>query len=253
VRSGALSVARYRPVDLAGAAAAASRYHDPRDAPAFQTRGTLGERVNQKDQTAYAAGDERATPALGEPATLAALRMKLLRFATLQLGDKHLAEDAVQEALLGALSNLRSFRGEAALNTWVFSILKNKIADQLRQRTRRPEISEAFDGNDAEETLSAFDDRGMWKSTHRPATWADPESAVVDHQFWRVFEACLEHLPGQQARLFMMREFVQLETDEICQALAIKPGNLNVTLHRARLKLRNCLQQNWFAAGETPC
>lgn len=241
------------PIRPAGAVAVASRYHASRSASAFQTRTIVRERVSQTDQTPFEPADAEAAPALGEPATLTALRVKLLRFATLQLGDPHLAEDAVQEALLGALNNLRSFRGEAALNTWVFSILKNKIADQLRQRIRRPEVSETFDGNDAEDVISAFDDRGMWNATARPAAWADPESAVLDHQFWRVFEACLEHLPGQQARLFMMREFVQLETDEICQALAIKPGNLNVALHRARLKLRDCLQQHWFTAGETPC
>lgn len=228
-------------------------YYLRRPAPHRQPDGAIGERLNQTDQSGFEGAGSSAGASLGEPATLSALRVKLLRFATLQLGDPHLAEDAVQEALLGALSNLRSFRGEAALNTWVFSILKNKIADQLRQRTRRPEVSENFEGNDPEETLSAFDERGMWKASNRPAAWADPESALADHQFWRVFEACLEHLPGQQGRLFMMREFVQLETEEICQALSIKPGNLNVALHRARLKLRDCLQQHWFVAGEQSC
>lgn len=249
------AAAFWGPVDGPRAITGVARYHARGPVPPRRSGRVIGERLNQTDHLDLDASESGANgrTALGEPATLAALRVKLLRFATLQLGDPHLAEDAVQEALLGALNNLRSFRGEAALNTWVFSILKNKIADQLRQRIRRPEISENFEAGNPDEDASPFDDRGMWKATNRPATWADPESAVSDHQFWRVFEACLEHLPGQQGRLFMMREFVQLETDEICRTLAIKPGNLNVALHRARLKLRDCLQNHWFAAGESPC
>lgn len=230
---------------------AVSLYHARRPAAHRRWRGPIGERMNQTNQTDIAAAGNDG--ALGEPTSLSVLRVKLLRFATLQLGDPHLAEDAVQEALLGALNNRRSFRGEASLDTWVFSILKNKIADQLRKRTRRPEVSETYVGDDPEDAISVFDDRGMWTERNRPAAWADPESAVVDHQFWRVFEACLENLPRQQARLFMMREVVQLDSEEICQALAIKPGNLNVALHRARLKLRDCLEHHWFIAGETPC
>jgi RNA polymerase sigma-70 factor (ECF subfamily) len=51
----------------------------------------------------------------------------------------------------------------------------------------------------------------------------------------------------------MMREFLELETAEICQALEITAGNCNVILHRARNGLRRCLESNWFSAGEQPC
>jgi RNA polymerase sigma-70 factor (ECF subfamily) len=64
--------------------------------------------------------------------------------------------------------------------------------------------------------------------------------------FMRVLEACVEHLPGQQGRLFMMREWLELDTDEICKELAISATNLWVMLHRARLRLRECMQLNWF-------
>ena len=56
-------------------------------------------------------------------------------------------------------------------------------------------------------------------------------------------------LPGQQGRLFMMREWLELESDEICKELAITPTNLWVMLHRARLRLRECLQAGWFGAA----
>jgi RNA polymerase sigma-70 factor (ECF subfamily) len=56
----------------------------------------------------------------------------------------------------------------------------------------------------------------------------------------------MEHLPGQQGRVFMMREWLELDTDEICKETGISATNLFVLLHRARLRLRECLQVNWF-------
>lgn len=191
---------------------------------------------------------------LSDPAFIAALRRQMLRFATLQLGNPDLAEDAVQEALIGAMKNADSFAGNAAFKTWVFAILKNKIADTLRQRQRLVEASRLLHSDEEEEDFDAlFKPNGHWQPDERPQAWGNPEGAVHDQQFWRVFEACLDHLPGQQARLFMMREFVEMETPEICAAVGISVSNLNVSLHRARLRLRECLENKWFVAGEAAC
>ena len=86
------------------------------------------------------AGAERSA-LLGDSDFLESLRRQMLKFATLQLSDANLAEDAVQEALIGALRKARSFAGRAALKTWVFAILKNKIADILRQKQRSIDAS----------------------------------------------------------------------------------------------------------------
>lgn len=183
------------------------------------------------------------------------LRRQMLKFATLQLSDAHLAEDAVQEALMGAMKNVRSFGGRSALKTWVFAILKNKIADILRQRQRIvPMTSLLRDDEEEEGELSAlFNQKGFWHAEERPVAWNHPEQCMEDSQFWRVFQACLEGLPPRQGRIFMMREFIGLDTDEICKTLDISVNNLNVILHRARLRLRECLENNWFTDGECAC
>ncbi len=178
---------------------------------------------------------------------LAPLRRQMIRFATLQLQDPELAEDAVQEALAGALKNQRSFAGRSALKTWVFAILKNKIADTLRQRSRTVTASSLGDDEDDDVFATLFDAHGHWHLSERPSGWHEPEASLRDTQFWRVFEACLEGLPERQARVFMMREFVGLAADEICNSLALSRTNLNVLLHRARLRLRACLETHWFA------
>lgn len=187
---------------------------------------------------------------LDDPAFLTGLRRQMVRFATLQLRDPDLAEDAVQEALAGALKNARSFAGRAALKTWVFAILKNKIADALRQRSRLITASSLDDDDSDDEGgvfAALFDARGHWHEDAAPNRWQEPEASLRDSQFWRVFEACLDGLPQRSARVFMMREFVGLETDEICNTLALTRTNLHVLLHRARLRLRGCLESNWFA------
>jgi RNA polymerase sigma-70 factor (ECF subfamily) len=61
-----------------------------------------------------------------------------------------------------------------------------------------------------------------------------------------MMDFCLEKLPPNTARVFMMREVMELETDEICKELAITSNNLWVILYRARMSLRECLEQNWF-------
>jgi RNA polymerase sigma-70 factor (ECF subfamily) len=196
-----------------------------------------------------------AAEQLAEEDFVADLRSGMLRFARLQLRDEQLAEDLVQDALVAAMAGADGFAGRAALGTWVFTILRNKISDALRRQRRSVNVSsmapeeESLDG--AFEALFRTNDH--WKPESRPGDWAGPEEALRQRQFWDVFEACLEHLPENTARVFMMREFLEFDTEEICRELGINPGNCHVILHRARNGLRRCLEQGWFATGERPC
>ena len=191
---------------------------------------------------------------LADKAFLDSLRRQMHQFATLQLSDAHLAEDAVQEALMGALKNVQSFGGRAALKTWVFAILKHKIADVLRQKQRRINASSLLhEDEELEDFAELFDHKGFWQADERPVAWGNPEESMRQGDFWRVFDACLAHLPAKQARVFMMREFIELESHEVCQTVGITVSNLNVMLHRARLRLRECLENRWFVKGAPRC
>lgn len=171
------------------------------------------------------------------------LRPQLLRFARLQLRSEAQAEDAVQEAMLAALAGADRFAGASAAKTWVFAILKNKIIDELRRRAREPQAPVIDDeSSDLEDSL--FAESGHWVTP--PSAWSDPEMALEQQEFWAVFDACLNMLAPKPGRVFMMREFLGLETDEICKELAINTSNCWVLLHRARLGLRECLSLRWF-------
>ncbi|MBS9434747.1 RNA polymerase factor sigma-70 [Photorhabdus hainanensis] len=183
---------------------------------------------------------------LRDPQFFSMLHKQMLQFASLQLNDFHQAEDVVQEALEGAMKNADSFAGRAAWKSWVFTILRNKISDALRMRYRHSNV-QLTDDVDEQNFEALFDESGHWPRNEHPQRWHLPDEAVEQEQFWTVFELCLTQLPTQNARAFMMREFIGLETQEICQEMALSVSNLNVMLWRARMRLRECLSQRWFS------
>jgi RNA polymerase sigma-70 factor (ECF subfamily) len=179
-----------------------------------------------------------------DPETLHEHRSYLVRYAILQLRDPHLAEDAVQETMVAAIESRSKFSGQSSLRTWLIGILKHKILDVLRKRAREPELN-VHDGEEGDDLMDAlFNEDGRW--TDPPKTWATPDKSLENAQFWEVFEQCNQRMPISTARAFMMREFMEMSTEEICQELAISTNNCWVLLHRARLALRECLDLNWF-------
>lgn len=195
--------------------------------------------------------DSQMRQLLSDPDFITPLRQQMVRFATQQLSVPTAAEDAVQEAFVGAFRNASSFQGKAALKSWVFAILKNKIADTLRQKQRYVEASRLQKDQEEELDFSElFNQRGYWPRDEHPHAWSEPDAVLKDQHFWRIFEVCLDNLPGNQGRAFMMREFIELESNEICDAMAVTESNLNVMLYRARMRLRECLTINWFVSEE---
>ena len=196
----------------------------------------------------------QAVPSLDDE-TLKGLRRDMLRFAILQLRDEQLAEDMVQETMMAALDGARGFAGRAALKTWVFAILCHKIVDAIRIRGRTVNVSAlAAEDTALDHAFDAlFQRNDTWRPECRPRDWGDPEEALHRREFWDVFDACLKHLPENTARVFMMREFLEFDTAEICVELKISTSNCHVILHRARNGLRRCLEQTWFDSGAQPC
>ncbi len=207
--------------------------------------------MDKVENSAAVDTSKHAGELITDDAFLTSVRQQMLGFATLQLGDSSLAEDAVQEALVGAFKNASSFAGRAAFKTWVFAILKNKIFDILRKKKRlnETELLESDESDATDGLPSLFDESGHWHKKEAPVAWGNPEADMENNHFWRVFDTCLNHLPARQARVFMMREFIDLDSGTICSTVGITETNLNVLLYRARLRLRECLENNWFAKG----
>ncbi len=179
---------------------------------------------------------------------LAEHRGYLLRFARLQLRNDTWAEDAVSETFLAALTKPQSFGNRSQLKTWLVGILKHKILDLMRARKREVCLPDDPDGSGDELDALMFQADGHFATP--PADWGDPENALRSRQFFEVLEMCTAKLPPAMARVFMMREWLELSSEEICKELALTPTNLYVQLHRSRLRLRECLELNWFGQKE---
>lgn len=169
----------------------------------------------------------------------------LFRFAYQRLRDRALAEDLVQETLLGALRSRANFAGQSTERTWLIGILKHKLTDHWRKRAREAPITpSAEDGDDLLERLFDNASNNHWRV--QPSVWADPQAALQDRQFHRVLADCLAGLPPAQAQAFNLCEIDGIDSSDACKVLQVTPTNLWVMLHRARLRLRQCLENNWF-------
>jgi RNA polymerase sigma-70 factor, ECF subfamily len=179
-------------------------------------------------------------------------RRYLLRYALAKLRDGELAEEAVQETLLSALNGADGFAGDASLRTWLTSILKFKIIDCQRRLTAERERfvdvgkhdTDLDDASNTDWFDQFFDATGHWGTQF--ADWAQPHAALEQKKLFEVFEQCMDKLPPTAARVFLQREVMGEETEEICKAADITPSNCWVILHRARVSLRECLEINWF-------
>lgn len=210
----------------------------------FRTPGSVRDRAHEKALEQIV--DQRNFAALAKlfcvkdfRAQVEGERAYLLRYASLQLRDRHAAEDAVQDTLLAALAGEAGFAGRSNLRTWLTGILKHKIIDAIRRLSREVPVAA-----DADELDSLFDQRGHW--VEMPAAWDNPDASLEQKQFFAALEECLMRLPAKTAQVFMMREHLGFETGDICKELGVTPTHCWVLLYRARMVLRECLQQNWF-------
>ncbi len=185
---------------------------------------------------------DHATGALRPEDWLQAHGDALYRYALARVRDRTLAEDLVQETLLAALRGRSGFAGRAAERTWLIAILKNKVIDHFRKHAREQSLDAL---EDPDELIEAqFEVDGHWRSP--PGAWSNPVAAFENEEFWGRFAECLEGLPERQARAFSLCELDGLAGEEACKVLGVSATNLWVLLHRARLRLRQCLEIRWF-------
>lgn len=167
----------------------------------------------------------------------------LYRFALMRVREPAVAEDLVQDTLLAALRGHDRFAGESSELTWLIAILKNKIVDHYRRHAREAPLP---DSEDPDALIDALFKKSSDHWLTVPAAWQDPDASMENSQFWQAFTDCLQGLPARQAQAFALTELEGLGTDELCKVLGVTSSNVWVLLHRARLRLRECLEQGWF-------
>ena len=112
----------------------------------------------------------------------------LFRYALSRLRNPELAEEVVQETFLAALRARDQFSGRGSEGAWLLGILKRKIIDLVRRRSRPDAAVGQEDGFDP--TDACFDAKGNWRFDPRLARGA-PDAALLREEFWAVLRRCL--------------------------------------------------------------
>jgi len=152
-----------------------------------------------------------------------------------------MAEDLVQESFLAAAENINSFKGDSSAKTWMFSILNHKIIDFYRKKVNQPVRLES-------EILSTFFDKdGTWQWEKRPKDWHEEETHLLDDiDFQIILKKCMDALPEKWSTCVKLKYLSEKKGEEICQEAGISTTNFWQIIHRAKLKLRDCVEDNWF-------
>jgi RNA polymerase sigma-70 factor, ECF subfamily len=157
----------------------------------------------------------------GDPAAFTELvrrhRHRLWAVAMRTLGDREEASDALQDALISAFRNAGSYRGEAAVTTWLHRVVVNACLDRMRRRRARPSVPLG----DTEVSTSR-----------------DDESAVEARL---MVYAALARLPEPQRAAIVLVDLQELSVAEAAGVLGVAEGTIKSRCSRGRTELARML------------
>ena len=182
------------------------------------------------------AGDESASEAF-----FADYFPRLYRFARRRLGgDEQAVEDVVQSTLIRAIRKLHTYRGEAALFTWLCTLCRREISGRLQHSHRTTEVSLVEDHPATRIALEA---------AASLAGSGDPECETGRRELSQLVQVTLDHLPGRYGQVLEWRYIQGLSVDEIAHRLGVGYKATESLLSRARQAFRDAFS---LVAGTWP-
>ncbi len=146
------------------------------------------------------------------------------------VGNTAEAEDLTQEAFLQLFRKIATFRGESAFSTWLHRLAVNVVLMRLRKK-RLPETS-------LEEVTEPDEESG---GPRKDVGGPDP---LLIGSIDRVnLERAMEQLPPGYKMAFVLHDIQGYEHNEIAEIMGCSIGNSKSQLHKARMRLRELLQE----------
>jgi RNA polymerase sigma-70 factor (ECF subfamily) len=166
---------------------------------------------------------------------------KLLRIAQHVIHNREDAQDAVQEAFLKAFQNLGQFREESQFSTWLIRITLNQSLLKLRKQRANREVSQDQDFQSEMDVLPM-----------EVADWSpNPEQLYWASELRDILVNTLSGLRPILRTVFVLRDIEGLSTVQTAQALNVSHVAVKARLWRARLQLRERLNQYFIKQPES--
>ena len=168
-------------------------------------------------------GDPEAFGQLMEP-----LEQLVWRVCWHYTGNREAAEDCGQEAMIRIWRNLANYRGECALESWVYRIAANCCMDWLRKKKRDKSVS-----------MEPMQEQGFDPADTSPGT---EEQAVAKDEKQRLREA-IAQLPDDQREALILTQLEKIPYEEAAQSLGISEGTVKSRVNRAKARLKEILSE----------
>jgi RNA polymerase sigma-70 factor (ECF subfamily) len=172
---------------------------------------------------------------------VAGYRGELYAHCYRMLGSVQDAEDALQESLLDAWRGVARFEGRSSLRVWLYRVSTNACLRLIARRPRRMLAMEhgppRRDTGDLGERVAGPVWLEPWPDQMPPdeAGYADPEERYLRREAVELaFVAALQHLPGTQRAVLILREVLEFSAAEVARILDTTPVSVNSALQRAR-------------------
>jgi RNA polymerase sigma-70 factor (TIGR02960 family) len=163
---------------------------------------------------------------------VATYRGELLAHSYRMLGSRQDAEDAVQESLLAAWKGLAGFEGRSSLRTWLYRVTTNAC---LRLIERRPRRMLSYDHGPSRTDVHDLGEPVPGPVWLEPWVEEDPEASYQRRETIELaYVAALQHLPGTQRAVLILREALDLSAAEVAEVLDTTTASVNSALQRAR-------------------
>ena len=167
-----------------------------------------------------------------------------LSYALLKVDSRQDAEDLVQEMFLSGFKSYDSFENKSGIKTWLISILRNKISDFYRSKSRVPSISNYLSETEDSINEGFFNkgDYGSWenKITENYSSSSSDEY-LIGKEFRELLSKCVEKLPLKLRGVFVAKYLKDKNSKEVCKEFDITPSNYWTMVFRSKLILRSCL------------
>ena len=149
-------------------------------------------------------------------------------------GDRHDAEDILQETFLKAVDNIDKFRGDSSFGTWLYAIAVNAVR-ALHQSRKKAEL------RPIEEYLPSG--HGSGDDTKELFEWGDPHELLEQKELNKVIDDALAEMPDKYSAPFILRYFEDLSVKEVADSMHLSVAATKSRILRARLALRERLSE----------